>query len=112
MSTKIGSWWVGGWGGGAAPFLAIQPQGRTPQLTVVCGLLAGSANTTPVAMRLMCAVAVVLLLGCVEGLPAPYQEQVVRRPGPARPAPSNQGDLEGLPPEVKDEVVKVSKFQN
>jgi hypothetical protein len=61
-------------------------------------------------MRLPCTVFVVLYFACAESLPAPHQEELVRREEP--PAPSRKSDLKALPTEVKKLVVKVSKFQN
>lgn len=103
----IGSWLVGG----ASPFLATQPQGRTLQLTQRF-LLAGSAIKPLVGMGLLCAVLVALSFACAGSLPLPRQEELVRRVEPPGPAPSRESDFKSLPPEVKKVVVKVSKSQN
>jgi hypothetical protein len=63
-------------------------------------------------MRLLCAVLVALYFACAESLPAPRQEELIRREEPPGPAPSRETDLKGMPPEVKKLVVKVSKSQN
>jgi hypothetical protein len=89
--VTIGSWRV----------VATQPQGRKLRLTVSGrSLLAGSATEAVVAMRLLCAVTVALLASSVGSSPVPHQEE----------PPSGESGLKGLPRQVDDLVLKVSRL--
>lgn len=57
-------------------------------------------------MRLLCAVTVALCVVCAGSSPVPHHGE------PSGPTPSGETVSKGSPSEVKELVVKVSKFQN
>ncbi|KAJ4441163.1 hypothetical protein ANN_11014 [Periplaneta americana] len=69
--------------------------------------LKSSAIKTLIRMRLVCAALIALLVACASSLPVPRQDQLAARVQPQGPLPSETYDARGLPPEVKQVVVKV-----
>jgi hypothetical protein len=68
---------------------------------------------TLITMRLLSAALVALLMACAVSLPVPRQEQLVALVDPQGPVPSMETiAVRGLPPQVKQVVVKVSTNSN